>query len=180
MTLPLTSSDLASQAEDTIRALTHLTRLPATETGDLADLAGALARLTGMLPQLLDQLADRLDYEHRAGHLHLDTAGPRAETDQMLRALTDVLHAAADDQRRAATNLDAAHQHTARLTLQQPGPPPDRGQNSCRSVGPNHLTKPRCATLPAARPRVHARGPGRAGSAQRCGHARGRPWSRHS
>ncbi len=146
MTLPLTSSDLASQAEDTIRALTHLTRLPATETGDLADLAGALARLTGMLPQLLDQLADRLDYEHRAGHLHLDTAGPRAETDQMLRALTDVLHAAADDQRRAATNLDAAHQHTARLTLQQPGPPPDRGQNSCRSVGPNHLTKPNWAS----------------------------------
>ncbi|MGA7688048.1 MAG: hypothetical protein WCA29_02320 [Jiangellales bacterium] len=142
MTTPSTPQDLAAQAEDALRALTHHTRRPAGDPGDPADLAqliASLARLTGMLPQLHNQLADTFDHAHRARHLRLDTD---TDTEPVLHALTAMLRAAGDDQCRAAATLDAAHQHAARLTLQPAQPQPNRGQNSCRSVGPNHLTKP--------------------------------------
>jgi hypothetical protein len=60
-----------------------------------------------------------------------------------MRTLTSDLQHAAQAIRTAAEALDAAHQHAARLALTNPAQDPDRrGQDSCRTVGPNHLTRP--------------------------------------
>lgn len=144
----LTNADLAAQAEAAIRVLIHRTRRVGAlgDPADVANLIAALAYLTSMLPQLLGQLADWLDHEYRAGHLRVDPEAPHPDVDRTLRVLTVTLQQAIDAQNEVAHDLDTAHQHAAHLatvpvTQQQPAQQRNRGQNSCRSVGPNHLTK---------------------------------------
>jgi hypothetical protein len=137
---------LADEAEHAIRRLTHLTRPADAEPhdpGDAAHVIAALAATTWMLPQLLGQLASRLHHEHQAGRLRIDAPAPPPDPDQTMRTLTSDLQHAAQAIRTAAEALDAAHQHAARLALTNPAQAPDRrGQDSCRTVGPNHLTRP--------------------------------------
>jgi hypothetical protein len=134
---------LADQATDAIRLLNHHTR-PATgdlaEPGDTAEIIAAIASMTGMLPQLLGQLARWLEHQHQAGRLRVDPLAPLPDPAQTINALTENLHHAIQCLQRAAADLDTAHQHAAHLTR------PRRGQNSCRSVGPSHLTKRKRAT----------------------------------
>ena len=137
--------DLAAQATAVIRQINHLTH-PATaeltNPCDAADVIAALAAMTWMLPQLLGQLAHWLQHEHRAGRLRVDDLAPLPNSDQTMQALTRSLQHASQALRHAAEELDTAHQHAAHLaTTEADTPARARGQNSCRSVGPNHLTK---------------------------------------
>jgi hypothetical protein len=136
--------DLADEAVHAIRRLNHLTR--ATDglaaPCDVAEVIAALAAMTAMLPQLLGQLARSLENEHHAGRLRVDDLAPLPDPGQTVHTLASSLQLASQALRRAAAQLDAAHQHAAHLAVTDPGhAPPARGQNSCRSVGPSHLTK---------------------------------------
>jgi hypothetical protein len=139
---------LADQAADAIRLLNHHTR-PATDglaqPSDTAEIIAAIASMTAMLPQLLGQLAHWLEHQHQAGRLRVDPLAPLPDPAQTMNALTDSLQHATHCLQRAAADLDTAHQHAAHLTRSH------RSQNSCRSVGPSHLTKRR-AWLTHGRP----------------------------
>lgn len=142
---PHDTGRLADQATHAVRELTHLTR-PAvgglTEPCDASDVIAALAAMTWMLPQLLGQLTHWLQHEHHADRLRVDDHAPLPDPDPTVHALTRSLQHASQALKRAAEELDTAHQHTAHLATTDPDTPArTRGQNSCRSVGPNHLTK---------------------------------------
>ncbi len=70
---------LADRAAHDIRLLNHGTR-PATDgptqPGDPAEIIAALASMTGMLPQLLGQLAHWLEHQQHDGRLRVDTLTP--------------------------------------------------------------------------------------------------------
>lgn len=138
------AGDLAEDAVHAIRQLNHLTR-PADALPDpraAAEVIAALAAMTGMLPQLLGQLTRSLEHQHHDGRLRVDDLTSLADPDQTVRTLTNSLQHARQALRRAAEELDAAHQHAAHLAVTDPDQaPPARGRNSCRSVGPSHLTK---------------------------------------
>lgn len=135
-------SDLADQAAHAVRLLNHRTR-PATDgladPLDTAEIIAALASMTGMLPQLLGQLAHWLEREHHHGRLRVDSLAPLPEPTETIHALTSSLQHAIQCVQRAAEELDTAHEHAAHLASAEPAP--HRGQHSCRSVGPSHLTK---------------------------------------
>jgi hypothetical protein len=115
---------LADQAAHAIRQLNHRTR-PATdglaEPADTAEIIAALASMTGMLPQLLGQLAHWLEHQQHHGRLRLDTLAPLPDPAQTVHALTDSLHHAIQCVQRTAAELDTAHQHAAHLAA-APGP----------------------------------------------------------
>ena len=141
---------LADQAAHAIRLLNHHTR-PTTgglaDPLDTAEIIAALASMSGMLPQLLGQLAHWLEAEHHGGRLHVDALAPLPDLAQTVHALTGSLQHAIHSIQRAAEELDTAHQHAAHLATANQRPPiktqspRQRGQNPCRSVGPSHLTK---------------------------------------
>jgi hypothetical protein len=108
----------AEQAEQAVRVLTHGTR-PAigelTDPADTAEIIAALAALTGMLPQLLDQLAAwLLDSQHR-GQLGVDTIGLHTDAAQAVHAAAGALAHSRECAQRTASMLDTAHQHAAHL-----------------------------------------------------------------
>jgi hypothetical protein len=161
--MPTTDTDhlavghLADQAAHAIRLLNHRTG-PATgdlaQPADTAEIITALASMAGRLPQLLDQLAHWLQHEHHAGRLRVDADAPLPDAGQTVHALTRSLQHAIQCVQRTAEELDTAHQHAAHLatepaTHNQDPPPTERGQDSCRSVGPNHLTKRRTVPMPS-------------------------------
>jgi len=143
----VTVGHLADHATHAIRQLTHLTRPTTGELADpcdAADVIAALAAMTWMLPQLLGQLAHWLQHEHHADRLRVDDLAPLSDPDQTVHTLTRSLQHAREALRRTAEELDTAHQHAAHLAANDPDTPArTRGQDSCRSVGPNHLTKRR-------------------------------------
>ncbi len=140
---------LADQAAQAIRTLNHRTlnhrTRPATadltDPADTAKIIAALADTAGMLPQLLDQLTHWLQAEQHGGRLRVDTLAPLPDPAQTVHALTGSLQRALQPLRHAAAELDTAHQHAAHLAAAQPTTSHQRSQDSCRSVGPNHLTK---------------------------------------
>jgi hypothetical protein len=106
------------QAAEAIRALNHLTQPAAgalSDPGDAAQVAAALASLTGRLPQLLRQIGRWLAEEQRAGRLRVDALSPSpdaaAATDATLARLRLATQYAGD----ASVALDAAHQQLAHL-----------------------------------------------------------------
>lgn len=114
---------------------------------DTAAIIATLAHMTGMLPQLLAQLTAWLTHQHQDGRLTLDSLEARPGLAPTMHALTDSLQHAIKYAQHTAAELDTAHQHAAHLAAAEPatnnqGPKTNaRGQNSCRSVGPNHLTR---------------------------------------
>ena len=122
----ITVGHLADHATDAIRQLTHLTR-PATgelaDPCDAADIIAALAAMTWMLPQLLEQLAHWLQHEHHADRLRVDDLAPLPNPDQTVHTLTRSLQHANQALRRTAEELDTAHQHAAHLAAKHPDTP---------------------------------------------------------
>jgi hypothetical protein len=114
---------LADQAVHAIRLLNHRTR-PTTgglaDPLDTAEIITALASMSGMLPQLLGQLAHWLEAEHHGGRLRVDTLAPRPHLAQTVHALTGSLQHAIHSIQRAAEELDTAHQHAAHLATAEP------------------------------------------------------------
>jgi len=114
---------------------------------DTAAIIATLAHMTGMLPQLLAQLTRWLTHQHQDGRLTLDSLEARPGLAPTMHALTDSLQHAIRYAQHTAAELDTAHQHAAHLAAAEPATnyqAPNtnaRGQNSCRSLGPNHLTK---------------------------------------
>jgi hypothetical protein len=149
----LTAGQLAARCAHAIRELIHRTH-PAGDDlaypADTAAIIATLAAMTGMLGQLLAQLTHRLAHQHQNGRLTLDSLAPQPDLAQAMHALTSSLYHAIEHAQHTAEELDTAHQHAAHLAAAEPatnnqGPSTAaRGQNSCRSVGPNHLTKRIC------------------------------------
>jgi hypothetical protein len=114
---------LADQAVHAIRLLNHRTR-PTTgglaDPLDTAEIITALASMSGMLPQLLGQLAHWLEAEHHGGRLHVDALAPLPDLAQTVHALTGSLQHAIHSIQRAAEELDTAHQHAAHLATAEP------------------------------------------------------------
>ena len=138
----ITVSDLADQAADAVRLLNHRTRPGIgylAEPSEVAAIIAALASITGMLPQLFGQLSHWLAREHHDGRLRVDDLAPLPDPAQTVHALTANLQHAARCVQHARAELETAHEHAAHLATTEP--PQHRGQDSCRSVGPDHLTK---------------------------------------
>lgn len=142
--------ELADQAANAIAELTRRTRPTGDDLpypADAAAIIATLADMTGMLPQLLSQLTNWFAHQQQNGHLALDALTPQPGLAPTMHALTSSLQHAIAHAQHAAAELDTAHQHAAHLAAAEPTPndhdpkPATRGQNSCRSVGPNHLTK---------------------------------------
>lgn len=108
----------AEHAAQAVRVLNHRTR-PAfgepTDPAEAADVIAALASLTGMLPQLLDQLTSWLLDQQHAGRLRLDSFAPLPDVRQAVHATAGALAHALECTRRAGHALDTAHQHAAHL-----------------------------------------------------------------
>lgn len=149
----LTVPHLAEQAAETIRTLNHRTRPCSdalTDPLDAAETIAALARLASRLPQLFDQLAGWVQSQQHAGRLRLDPSVPEPDPAHTVHALTATLQQAIHSTHRAAHALDTAHQHIAHLAAtdetdnRSSRPATARGRNSCRSMGPSHLTRRIC------------------------------------
>jgi hypothetical protein len=81
---------LADQAAHAIRLLNHRTRPTTgglTDPLDTAEIITALASMSGMLPQLLGQLAHWLEAEHHDGRLRVDALAPLPDLAQTVHAL---------------------------------------------------------------------------------------------
>jgi hypothetical protein len=108
-------TEVAEQAE---RVLTHRTR-PAlgelTEPAEVAEVIVGLASLTGLLPQLLDQLAGWLLAQYEDSRLRVDFLAPQRDVAQAVHATAGALAHAGECSRRAGHALDSAHQHAAHL-----------------------------------------------------------------
>lgn len=146
----LSAGQLAEQAAHAIRELIHRTHPTSDDLvypADTATIIATLAHMTGMLPQLLAQLTRRLTHQHQNGSLTLDSLVPQPHLASTMHALTGSLHHAIEHAQHTTAELDTAHQHAAHLAAAEPatndqGPNTNaRGQNSCRPVGPKHLTK---------------------------------------
>jgi hypothetical protein len=114
----LTLGQQADQAEQAVRALVHRTLSDHGEPTDPAQadqVLAALAALTGMLPQLLDQLAGWLLAQQQAGRLGLDQMTAQPDARHAVHAAAGALAHAGQHARRASDALEAAHQHTAHL-----------------------------------------------------------------
>lgn len=143
--------DLADQAAHTIRLLNHRTHPATGGLADPADTAEIIAALTGMaslLPQLLGQLIHWLEHQHNRARLRVDALAPLPDPAPTVHALTGSLQHAIHHIQHAAEELGTAHQHAAHLATADEPATNDQdsittpgGQNSCRSVGPSHLTK---------------------------------------
>jgi hypothetical protein len=110
----------AELAEQAVRVLGHRTRPAAGELTEPAQAAGViadLAALTGMLPQLLDQLARWLLDQQHAGRLRVDFLAPHSDVRQAVNATVGALAHAGECSRRAGHALDSAHQHAAHLAV---------------------------------------------------------------
>lgn len=108
----------AELAEQAVRVLGHRTRPAAgelTDPAEAAEVIAVLAALTGMLPQLLDQLARWLSDQQHAGRLRVDFLVPHGDVCQAVHAAVGALAHAGECSRRAAHALDSAHQHVAHL-----------------------------------------------------------------
>lgn len=110
----------AEQASHAVRVLNHRTR-PAvgelTDPAEAAEVLAWLAALAGMLPQLLDQLAHWLLDHQAAGRLRVDSYAPLPDAGQAVHATAGALGHAVECVRRAGHALDTAHQHAARLAV---------------------------------------------------------------
>jgi len=141
---------MAERGAHAIHELTRQTQLTGDDLAypaDTAAIIATLAAMTGMLGQLLAQLTRRLAHQHQNSRLTLDSIAPQPDLAQAMHALTSSLYHAIEHARHTAAELDTAHQHAAHLAAAEPatnnrGPNTNaRGQNSCRSVRRNHLTK---------------------------------------
>lgn len=146
----LSAGQLADQAAHAIHELNHRAQPSSDDLvypADTAAIIATLAHMTGMLPQLLAQLTAWLTHQHQDGRLTLDSLEARPGLAPTMHALTDSLQHAIRYAQHTAAELDTAHQHAVHLAAAEPatndqGPKTNaRGQNSCRSVGPNHLTR---------------------------------------
>jgi hypothetical protein len=112
------SGDLANQAADAIRALTHATRPGAADyeyPADVYVVVGSLGRLVQDLPQSLRQAVRWLADTHARGGVRDVDAGTEAETAQTVCAVILELSEAATHAGRAANSLRDAHAPAARL-----------------------------------------------------------------
>lgn len=110
--------------EQAVTVLTHRTRPAVGELSDPAEGAEVLAGIaaaTGILPQLLDQLAGWLGSQHHAGRLRIDSDARPPDVGQAVHAAAAALAHAADCLHRASHAIDAAHQHAARLAANDGG-----------------------------------------------------------
>jgi len=146
----LTAGQLADQAAHAIHELNHRTQPTGADLAypaDTAAIIATLAHMTGMLGQLLAQLTRWLAHQHQHGSLTLDSLAPLPDLPQTMHALTSSLQHAIGHAHHTAAELDTAHQHAAHLAAAEPATNDQhpntnaRGQNSCRSVGPNHLMR---------------------------------------
>jgi hypothetical protein len=117
-TRELSVGEVGREAAESIRTLNHLTQ-PAKRAlsgpAETAELAAALACLTGRLPQLLGQLGQWLRGEQRAGRLRVDALSPSPDVAATTDAAVGLLGLAAEYADAAARALDAAHQQLAHL-----------------------------------------------------------------
>lgn len=146
----LSAGQLAERAAHAIHELNHRTHPAADDLAypaDTAAIIATLATMTGMLGQLLAQLTNWFTRQHQDGGLALDSLAPQPDLTQAMHTLTRSLQHAIRHAQHTAAELDTAHQHAACLSAAKPATnnqEPNttvRGQNSCRSLGPNHLTK---------------------------------------
>ncbi|WP_461479884.1 hypothetical protein [Mycobacterium sp. HUMS_1102779] len=146
----LTAGQLADRAAHAIYQLNHRTHPGGDDLAypaDTAAIIATLAHMTGMLPQLLAQLTRWLAHQHQTGRLTLDSLAPQPDLAPTMHALTSSLQHAIEHAQHTAAELDTAHQHATHLAAAEPATNDQEpntatwGQNSCRSVGPNHLTK---------------------------------------
>jgi hypothetical protein len=110
----------AELAEQAVRVLGHRTRPAAgglTDPAQAAEVIAVFAALTGMLPQLLDQLARWLLDQQHAGRLRVDFLVPHSDVCQAVHATVGALAHAGECSRRAGHALDSAHQHAAHLAV---------------------------------------------------------------
>src|SRR6188472_2524061 len=110
--------EYGDQAEQSMRALNHLTRPAAgelTDPAEAAEVIATLASMTGMLPQLVGQLSGWLLTQHHGRRLRTDTLAPLPDVGQAVQATAGALAHAAECLRRAGSVLDTAHQHAAHL-----------------------------------------------------------------
>jgi hypothetical protein len=122
--MPSTDDKDFAVGEHAIRRLIHRTRPGVgrvVEPSDAAEIIATLAAMTGMLPQLLGQLACSLEDEHHRGRLRVDDLAPLPDIARTVHALTNSLRDAIECTQHAAAELDNAHQHAAHLAP-QPGP----------------------------------------------------------
>ena len=141
-------SDLADQAAHAIRVLNHRTRPgigDVTDPSEVAEIIAALASMTSMLPQLLDQLAGWHEHQHSNGRLTVDALAPLPDTAQSVHVLIDSLHHAIQRLQRAAVDLDTAHEHAAHLaTARTDAPGPTFVQiSAAKSLDETHSSRSR-------------------------------------
>jgi hypothetical protein len=164
----LSASELADQAAHAIGELTRRTR-PAGDDlaypADAAAIIATLAHMTGMLGQLLTQLANWFAHQQQNGRLALDSLAPQPGLAPTMHTLASSLQHAIAHAQHTAEQLDTAHQYAAHLAATEPTTndhdpkPTARGENSCRSMGPNHLTKRTPSPAPATTDAAAGYGP---------------------
>jgi hypothetical protein len=113
-----TVSEFAALAEQGVRELVHRTRPGTSELSgpaEVAEVIAVLAGLTGMLPQLCEQLTDWLEDHQRGGRLRVDDLASAPEAAQTVHATAGGLTHAGQCAQRAARALEDAHQHAAHL-----------------------------------------------------------------
>jgi hypothetical protein len=105
---------LDENATDALRNLIHLTRHRDAfdDPAELCTLVADLAALTGMLPQLLDQLCHWLHHQQRTQYLRADDD---SDPDELVAVTAAHLTQAGRHARHLAAQLDTAHQHVAHL-----------------------------------------------------------------
>ena len=115
-----------ASAEQAVRELIQLTRPAITDLAcpaEAGEVIAALAAVTGMLPQLLDQLTRWLLTQHDTVRLRLDSISEAtgSDTRETVHAAAAALEHASQCLHRAAHQLDAAHQHVAHLAVSDSG-----------------------------------------------------------
>jgi hypothetical protein len=135
----LTAGELADQAAHAIAELIGRTRPTSGDLSypaDTAAIIATLARMTGMLPQLLTQLTGWLTHQHHNGRLALDSLASQPDLALTMHALTSSLQHAIAHAQHTAEKIDTAHQHAAHLAAagsagnDHDPKPTNRGQNS--------------------------------------------------
>ncbi|MEV4915458.1 hypothetical protein AB0K47_01265 [Streptomyces tirandamycinicus] len=122
---------LLSQAADDVRSFNHVSR--ATAPGwdypsHAYDALGALSRLTGMLPQALEQIVRPVTHTHGNGRVLIDGGGDADVAVEYLRAaLSKAVHAAAQ----LSEAVQRMHSETSPMGLDTRGLPAfeDNDQN---------------------------------------------------
>jgi hypothetical protein len=111
--------DAAEQAAEAVRTLNHLTRSPdpSAHPADTYLLIAALATLAQRLPQLLDQITDRLNQDLHPAQLRVDDWAPVREPAALLVGVASSLRAAGHLAHRLSVDLDTAQQAMAHLSV---------------------------------------------------------------